>query len=51
MLNARFFGSVDDIMKDFLTPVTLGKQRSQINQSVCYDINRITEWQSLIDVS
>ncbi|CAB4380864.1 unnamed protein product [Rhizophagus irregularis] len=28
----------------------LGKQRSQMNQSVCYDINRITEWQNLIDV-
>ena len=51
MLNVRFFGSVDDIMKTFLTPVMLGKQRSQMNQSVCYDINQITEWQSLIDVS
>ncbi|CAB4475156.1 unnamed protein product [Rhizophagus irregularis] len=37
-------------MKAFLTPVMLGKQRSQMNQSVCYDINRITEWQNLIDV-
>jgi hypothetical protein len=51
MLNARFFGSVNDIMKAFLTPVMLGKQRSQMNQSVCYDINQITEWQNLIDVS
>ena len=51
MLNARFFGSVDDTMKVFLTPVMLGKQRSQMNQSVCYDVNQITEWQSLIDVN
>ncbi|CAB4485613.1 unnamed protein product [Rhizophagus irregularis] len=50
MLNTRFFGSVDNVMKVFLTPIMLGKQRSQMNQSVCYDINRITEWQNLIDV-
>jgi len=51
MLNTRFFGFVDNVMKTFLTPVMLGKQRSQMNQSVCYDINQITEWQNLIDVS
>ncbi|PKK57138.1 hypothetical protein RhiirC2_798608 [Rhizophagus irregularis] len=51
MLNTRFFGSVDNVMKAFLTPIMLGKQRSQMNQSVYYDINRITEWQNLIDVS
>jgi hypothetical protein len=51
MLNTRFFGPVDDVMKAFLTPVMLGKQRSQMNQSVCYDINRITEWQDLMNVS
>ncbi|GBB86756.1 hypothetical protein RclHR1_13170002 [Rhizophagus clarus] len=50
MLNTRFFSFVDNIMKTFLTPVMLRKQRSQMNQSVCYDINRITEWQNLIDV-
>ncbi|CAB4476460.1 unnamed protein product [Rhizophagus irregularis] len=50
MLNTRFFGSVDNVMKAFLTLIMLGKQRSQMNQSVCYDINRITEWQNLIDV-
>uniref|UniRef100_U9T8A6 Uncharacterized protein n=1 Tax=Rhizophagus irregularis (strain DAOM 181602 / DAOM 197198 / MUCL 43194) TaxID=747089 RepID=U9T8A6_RHIID len=27
----------------------LGKQRSQMNQSVCYDINQITEWKNLMD--
>ena len=43
MLNTRFFSSVDNIMKAFLTSVMLGKQRSQMNQSVCYNINRITE--------
>ena len=51
MLNTRFFGPVDDIMKAFLTPVMLGKQRSQMNQSVCYDINQITEWQNLMNIS
>jgi hypothetical protein len=51
MLNTRFFGLVDNIMKAFLTPVMLGKQRSQMNESVCYDVNRISEWQNLLDVS
>ena len=51
MLNSRFFSQIDVIFKNFLTPVMLGKQRSQMNQSVCYDVNRITEWQYLLDVS
>jgi hypothetical protein len=50
MLNERFFGKVDAIIKKFLTTVMLGKQRSQMNQSVCYDINQITEWHHLIEV-
>ena len=37
-LNERFFVQVDNILKKFLTPVMLGKQRAQMNQSVCYDI-------------
>ncbi|CAB4483511.1 unnamed protein product [Rhizophagus irregularis] len=49
MLNTRFFGPIDNIIKVFLTPVMLGKQRSQMNQSVCYDINQITEWKNLMD--
>ena len=28
MLNTRFFGKIDVIIKDFLTPIMLGKQRS-----------------------
>ena len=51
MLNTRFFYQIDTILKDFLTPVLLGKQRSQMNQSVCYDVTRITDWQRLIEVS
>ncbi|PKY55004.1 hypothetical protein RhiirA4_474173 [Rhizophagus irregularis] len=50
MLNTRFFGPIDNIIKVFLTPVMLGKQRSQMNQSVCYNINQITEWKNLMDV-
>ena len=50
MLNTRFFGWIDAIIKEFLTPVMLGKQRAQMNQSVCYDINHITEWSRLIEV-
>ena len=50
ILNTRFFGPVDDIMKTFLTPVMLGKQRSQMNQFVCYDIKQITEWHHLMEV-
>ena len=51
MLNTRFFGRIDAIIKEFLTPVILGKQKAQMNQSVCYDINRIIDWQNLINVS
>ncbi|PKC55963.1 hypothetical protein RhiirA1_474747 [Rhizophagus irregularis] len=40
MLNTRFFGQMDAVIKDFLTLVMLGKQRSQMNQSVCYDANQ-----------
>jgi hypothetical protein len=43
MLNTRFFGKMDVLIKDFLTPVMLGKQRSQMNQSVCYDANQVVE--------
>jgi len=51
MLNIRLFGQIDAIIKDFLTPIMLGKQRSQMNQSVCYDVNRVTEWQQLMEGS
>jgi hypothetical protein len=51
MLNERFFSQMDAVIKNFLTPVILGKQRSQMNESVCYDTNRITEFQHLIEVS
>jgi hypothetical protein len=51
MLNMRFFALVDDVIKAFLTPAILGKQRLQMNQSVCYNVKRITDWQSLINVS
>jgi hypothetical protein len=51
MLNIRFFGQMDAVIKDFLTPVMLEKQQSQMNQSVCYDANWIIEWQQLIEVS
>ena len=51
MLCSRFFGQADGIIKQYLTPIILGKQRSQMNQSVCYDINRIMDWQQLLEVS
>ena len=51
MLNTRFFGKMDALIKDFLMPVMLRKQRSQMNQSVCYDANWVTEWQQLIETS
>ena len=51
MLNTRFFGQMDAVIKDFLMPVMLGKQRSQMNQSVCYDANRVIEWQQLMEAS
>ncbi|PKC58238.1 hypothetical protein RhiirA1_400795 [Rhizophagus irregularis] len=50
MLNTRFFSQVDAIIKEFLTPTMLGKQRSQMNQSVCYDISQITDWCHLMEI-
>uniref|UniRef100_U9TAX6 SWIM-type domain-containing protein n=1 Tax=Rhizophagus irregularis (strain DAOM 181602 / DAOM 197198 / MUCL 43194) TaxID=747089 RepID=U9TAX6_RHIID len=50
MLNTRFFNQVDTIIKEFLTPIMLRKQREKMNQSVCYDINQITEWHHLMEV-
>ena len=50
MLNTRFFSQVDAIIKEFLTPTMLGKQRGQMNQSVCYDISQITDWRHLMEV-
>ncbi|CAG8831112.1 2544_t:CDS:2, partial [Cetraspora pellucida] len=47
-LNNRFFKEVDNIIKQFLTPIILGKQHQQMNQSVCYDVNCIVEWNQLI---
>ena len=44
ILNTRFFSQVDIIIKSYLTPVMLEKQRSQMNQSVYYDVSRIMEW-------
>jgi hypothetical protein len=51
MLCNRLFGRVDDIIKQYLTPIMLGKQRLEMNQSVCYDINRIMDWHQLLEVS
>ena len=42
ILNTRFFGPMDSLIKEFLMSVMLGKQRIQMNQSVCYNVNRIT---------
>jgi hypothetical protein len=50
MLNSRFFGQVDDMIKRYLTPLMLGKQRSQINESVCYDVFLISQWEDIIQV-
>ncbi|CAG8800466.1 23203_t:CDS:2, partial [Cetraspora pellucida] len=47
-LNNRFFKEVDNIIKQFLIPIILGKQCQQMNQSVCYDVNHIVEWNQLI---
>ncbi|CAB4390456.1 unnamed protein product [Rhizophagus irregularis] len=49
MLHNRFFGQVDDNIKQYLTPIMLEKQRLQMNQSVCYDLNRIMNWQQLLE--
>jgi hypothetical protein len=43
MLNTRFFASVNNVMKVFLTPIMFGKQRSQMNQSIYYNVKQITD--------
>ena len=48
MLNSRFFGQIDEMIKKYLTPLILGKQQSQMNESVCYDISLISQWQDII---
>ncbi|CAG8781462.1 14819_t:CDS:2, partial [Cetraspora pellucida] len=49
MLNSCFFSQVNDILKKFLTPIMLGKQRDQMNASVCYDFIQVYNWHSLIE--
>ncbi|CAG8722528.1 15363_t:CDS:2 [Cetraspora pellucida] len=47
MINA--INQVDNILKKFLTPIMLGKQRDQMNASVCYDVIQVYNWHSLIE--
>lgn len=49
-LNKRFFVQVDNILQKFLMPVMLGKQKTQMNQSIYYDVIQITEWQYLVEI-
>ena len=51
MLHNRFFRQADNIISQYLTPIMLGKQQMQMNQSVCYNSNRIMDWQQLLVVS
>ncbi|CAB4476172.1 unnamed protein product [Rhizophagus irregularis] len=44
MLNTRFFGPIDNIIKVFLTPIMLGKQRSQMNQSYLDQSNDLSQY-------
>uniref|UniRef100_U9STA6 MULE transposase domain-containing protein n=1 Tax=Rhizophagus irregularis (strain DAOM 181602 / DAOM 197198 / MUCL 43194) TaxID=747089 RepID=U9STA6_RHIID len=48
--NDEHFDQVNAIIKEFLTPTMLRKQRSQMNQSVCYDISQITDWHHLMEI-
>lgn len=51
MLCNRLFGWVNDIIKQYLTSIMLGKQRSEMNQSVYYDNNHVMDWHQLLEVS
>lgn len=49
LLSNQFFPKVDETLKQFLTPTMLGKQRDQMNMSVCYDVVCVENWNELIE--
>jgi len=47
----EYFPELDKILREYLTPQILQKQRDQMAQSLCYDVKLIEDWSSLLEVS
>jgi hypothetical protein len=47
----KYFSDLDKLLKEYLTPQILQKQRDQMAQSLCYDTVLIENWLPLLDVS
>ena len=47
----EYFPDLDKILKEYLTPQILQKQRDQMAQSLCYDTVLIENWLPLLEVS
>ena len=47
----EYFPEFDKILREYLTPQILQKQRDQMAQSLCYDTVLIEDWLPLLEVS
>ncbi|EXX56200.1 hypothetical protein RirG_218330 [Rhizophagus irregularis DAOM 197198w] len=47
----EYFPELDKILREYLTPQILQKQRDQMAQSLCYDVKLIEDWLPLLEVS
>jgi hypothetical protein len=47
----EYFPDLDKILREYLTPQILQKQRDQMAQSLCYDTALIEDWLPLLQVS
>ncbi|CAB4481899.1 unnamed protein product [Rhizophagus irregularis] len=46
----EYFPNLDKILREYLTPQILQKQRDQMVQSLCYDTVLIKDWQPLLEM-
>ena len=47
----EYFPDLDKLLQEYLTPQILQKQRDQMAQSLCYDVELIEDWVPLLEVS
>lgn len=48
MIYTQFFSQVDEMIKVYLNSIIFAKQRNQMNESLCYDVHLITQYQDII---
>ncbi|UZO22785.1 uncharacterized protein OCT59_015135 [Rhizophagus irregularis] len=46
----EYFPELDKILREYLTPQILQKQRDQMAQSLCYDVKLIEDWLPLLEM-